>query len=162
MRNRVFWNSPQTRLFSCLTLVGLMTLALPGCGGGGGNSGPGPGPGPGPNNVAITGTVKDNSTSNAPVVNALISIVGTSFSTHTDSSGHFSFTSVPNNVAALKISNPNPGSYFSYAYYGGKLYDVINCTFPLPTVHSGTNAIPEVDLVIGGSSPPPPPPTGCP
>jgi len=167
MRNRVFWNSPQTRLFAFLTLFGLINLALAGCGGGGGNGG-GNGNGNGNgnnngNNVSLTGTVKDTSNANAPVVGATVSIVGTSLSTTTDASGHFSFVTVPNNVTAFKVTNPNASTYYSYANYGGKLYDVILCTFPLPTLHTGTNTIGEVDLLIGGTSPPPPPLTGgCP
>lgn len=162
MRNRVFWNSPQTRLFSCLTLLGLMAMALAGCGGGGGGSSTPVTP-PGTTNVSITGTVKDTSTNGAPVVNALVSIVGTSLSTRTDASGHFTFTTVPNTAKAFTISNPDPSSYFSYANFGGKFYDIIACTLPLPALHTGTNTISEVDLYIGGASPPPPPPTGgCP
>ena len=161
MRNRVFWNSPQTRIFSCLTLLGLMSLALAGCGGGGGG---GPvGPIIPPTLVSITGTVKDTSSARTPVVNALVSIVGTTLTAHTDASGNFSFVSVPAAATAFTINNPDTSSYFSYANFNGKLYDVIKCTFALPTLHSGTNSVAEVDLYIGGSSPPPPPPTGgCP
>lgn len=162
MRNRVFWNSPQTRSISCLTLLGLMALA--GCGGGGSGGGPGPGPGPGSKNVSITGTVKDTNNGHAPVVNSLVSIVGTSLSTRTDASGNFSFVSVPNTATQFTVTNPDATNYFSYANYNGKLYDLIKCTFPLPTLHTGTNAVTEVDILFaGGSAPPPPPPTGgCP
>lgn len=161
MRNRVYWNSPQTRSFSCLTLIGLMALALAGCGGGGGGGGPViPPP---PTNVSITGKVKDTTVTHNPVVNALVTIVGTGLSTRTDASGNFSFASVPIGATLFKVSNPDPVNYFSYANFGGKLYDVILCSFPLGALHAGTNAIAEVDLYNGGSSPPPPPPTGgCP
>lgn len=166
MRNRVFWNSPHTQLFWCLALLGLVTTALMGCGsggsGGGGNNNNGNGNNGTPGNVSITGTVKDSSVANAPVVNAVVTIVGTSLTTRTDASGHFSFVSVPSTATAFTVSNPNTAAYFSYANYGGRLYDIINCTFPLPTLHSGTNTVSEVDLVIGGNSPPPPPPSGCP
>jgi ABC-type glycerol-3-phosphate transport system substrate-binding protein len=158
MRNRVFWNSPHTRLFSCLTLLGLMALALAGCGGGGSSSPPVNTP-----TISLTGTVKDTGSPSAPVVNALVSIVGTSQTTHTDSGGHFSFVSVPATSKAFTVGNPNAGTYFSYANYGGKLYDLILCTMPLPTLHTGTNAIGEVDILLGGNNPPPPPLTnGCP
>ena len=171
MRNRVFWNSPKTRLFSCLTLLGLVNLALAGfagCGGGSGSSNNNGGNNNGNNgnngtNVSLSGTVKDNSSSNAPVVGATVSIVNTSLTTTTDSSGHFSFANVPKTATAFKVSNPNASTYFSYANYGSKLYDLILCNFPLPVLHTGTNTIGEVDLLIGGSSPPPPPLTGgCP
>ena len=164
MRNRVFWNSPRTRFISCLTLVGLMALALAGCGGGSGG-GPGPGPviPPGGSNVSISGTVKDTSAAHSPVVNALVGIVGTTLSTRTDSSGSFSFASVPSTATRFTVSNPDPTTYFSYANFNGKLYDVIKCNFPLPTLHAGSNPVVEVDLYQGGSSPSPPPPTGgCP
>ncbi len=165
MRNRVFWNSPHTRLFSCLMLLGLIPLAFAGCGGGGGNgsSNNGGNNNGGTTNVSITGVVKDTSTNNAPVVNALVSIVNTNLSTHTDSTGHYSFASVPITATAFTVGNPNPANYFSYANFNGKLYDIIACTFPLPTLHTGTNTVAEVDLYIGGNNPPPPPPTGgCP
>jgi len=139
-----------------------MSLALAGCGGGGGSSN-GTGTGTGNTNVSITGTVKDTSTGNAPVVNSVVSIVGTSLTTNTDASGHFSFPSVPSTVKAFTVSNPNTNNYFSYANFGGKTYDVILCTFPLPVLHTGTNTVGEVDLIISSSSPPPIPPTaGCP
>ncbi len=166
MRNRVFWNSPHTRLFSCLTLLGLAALAFAGCGGGGGGSNNGGnnngGNNGGPTNVSLTGTVKDNTPGHAPVVKALVSIVGTSFSTLTDASGNFSFVSVPNTVTRFTVGNPNTTTYFSYANFGGKLYSTHDCTFPLPTLHTGTNMVAEVDLLLGGINPPPPPPSGCP
>ncbi|MCW3099050.1 MAG: hypothetical protein JWL77_4668 [Chthonomonadaceae bacterium] len=159
MRNRVFWNSPHTRLFSCLTLLGLMALALAGCGGGGSNNNNNNNG----NTYSLAGTVKDTGSPSAPVVNALVSIVGTNQTTHTDASGHFSFVSVPANSTAFTVGNPNSATYFSYANYGGKLYDLILCTLPLPTLHTGTNAIGEVDVLLGGNNPPPPPLTGgCP
>ena len=161
MRNRVFWNSPQTRLFSCLTLFGLAALA--GCGGGGGGGGPVVGGGPPPKTVSLTGTVKDTTAAHAPVVNALVSIVGTTLSTHTDASGNFSFVTVPATVTGFTVGNPDATLYFSYANFNSKFYDVIKCTLPLTGLHAGTNVVPEVDLYIGLSSPPPPPPNGgCP
>ena len=163
MRNRVFWNSPHTRLFSCLTLLGSMSLVLAGCGGGGGGGGPVViTPPPPASNVSITGTVKDTAVGHSPVVNALVTIVGTGLTTHTDAKGNFSFVSVPATATRFKIGNPDTVNYFSYANFGGRIYDIINCSFALPPLHTGTNAIAEVDLYIGLSSPPPPPPSGCP
>ena len=158
MRNRVFWNSPHTRILACLSLLGVMALALAGCGGGGG----GGGPVVTPTTVSVSGTVKD--TAGNPVVGALVSIVGTTLSTRTDAGGHYSFASVPVTATAFKVTNPDTSAYFSYANFNTKLYDIIACTFPLPTsLHTGTNTVSEVDLYVGGSSPPPPPPTGgCP
>ena len=135
--------------------MGLMTLALAGCGGGGGGGGPiNPTL---PTNVSITGMVKDNTATHNPVVNALVTIVGTGLSTRTDASGNFSFAAVPIAATQFKVSNPDPVNYNSYANFGGKVYDVILCSFPLGPLHAGTNAIAEVDLYNGGASPPPPP-----
>lgn len=162
MRNRVFWNSPHTKRIVSLSALGLTALAFAGCGGGGGGSNNNGGGGGG-GSYSITGTVKDNTTSHAPVAGALVAISGTSLTTHTDSAGHFSFASVPSTATAFTVGNPNTALYFSYANYNGALYDILNCSFPLPTLHTGTNTVSEVDLLYSGNNaPPPPPPSGCP
>ncbi len=162
MRNRVYWNSLQARFFSGLILLGLLSLAIAGCGGGSGGSTPAIPP-PGTTNVAVIGTVKDTSNVHNPVAGAVVTIVGTSLSVRTDASGTFTFSSVPSTVTQFTVSNPDPTSYFSYANYNSKFYDIVKCTFLLPALHTGTNTVTEVDLFLGGSSPPPPPPTGgCP
>ena len=170
MRNSSLLGSPHTQV--CMLLCALTALALlsSGCvGGGGGGTTTGcvgrttpPG---NPSLATITGKVVD--TSGNAVNGAGVTVVvpsGTNLSTTTDCTGKFVVTNVPLTATSLMVSSPNPVAYYNYANYDGNLYDLIDCSLPLPKLEAGANApFTQIDMYLGGTNPPPPPPSnGCP
>src|ERR1700722_7950254 len=163
---------------TALSMIIAITLLLSCCGGGGGGGGGG-GTSTGgcvskvtapsnPTLATISGFVYD--TAHNPVVGASVTVNETGspgsggLGTITDSCGKFVITNVPLTAISLSVASPNPVNYYNYANYNGKLYDLIDCTLPLPTLNAGANApYTEIDMYLGGpNNPPPQPPTGCP
>ncbi len=170
MRNRVFSNSPRVQLSILLGMLMVAALSLAGCGGGGGgsssnnNGGNNGGNGGNSTLATITGVVKDTSPSHGPIAGAHVTVTGTTRTAVTDATGTFVITNVPLNSTTLTVASPDPVAYYNYANYNTKLYDLVACTLPLPSLVAGANSpFTEIDMYIGGSNPPPPPPVGgCP
>jgi hypothetical protein len=171
MRNRVFFNSSCIQYSIVLGLMMALALSLAGCGGGNGsssNNNTGNGSGStvtgNPALATITGVVQDTSSSHNPVAGAVITVTGTGRTATTDAAGTFVVTNVPLNATSFSVASPNTLDYYNYANYNGKVYNLVACTLPLPTLAAGANApFTEIDMYIGGSNAPPPSlPTGCP
>lgn len=139
-----------------------------GGGGGGGHPNGCTGVNTPPGNPAlatITGSVFD--TAGNPVDHAGVTVIvpgGTNLSTTTDCTGKFVVTNVALTATSFMVSSPNVVAYFNYANYHGHLYDLVNCSLPLPKLVAGSNApYTQIQMYLGGENPPPPPPSGgCP
>ncbi len=149
MRIKSFLNSPHLQLFALLCALIAPVLVVAGCGGGGGGGGNGHPSGctgvttpPGnPALATITGTVID--TANNPVTNAGVTVIvpgGANLTKTTDCTGKFVITNVPLTATSFMVSSPNVVAYYNYANYNGHLYDLVDCSLPLPKLVAGANA----------------------
>ena len=178
--DQVVLELPHIQVSVLLYTIMALALALMGCGGGEGVEGaqeeevavatgrlrrarttpPGS-----PSLATITGSVID--TSGKPVNNAGVTIIvpgGTKTTTTTDCNGKFVVTNVPLTAKSFMVSSPNVVAYYNYANYNGHLYDLVDCSLPLPALVAGANApFTQIQMYLGGANPPPPPPaSGCP
>ena len=165
MRKTVLWQSPHVRasLSALLALAALILIA--GCGGGGG--------GGGNNNGGIVvvpgigGKVVESANTSNGVPGATITLHGPgvpNLSTTTAADGTFKFVNASTAYTSFSVANSDPVKWYNYANFGGKNYDTVNCTLPLPGLAANTaNNIGTIILSSGGTNPPPPPPVGgCP
>lgn len=80
----------------------------------------------------------------------------------TDTTGNYTTTVDPASTLLQVISTSIPLGYHKSYTYNRKRYVPSDntCRAPLPTLGSGTTAIPNI-AIPSASNPPPPPPTGC-